>query len=87
MTRKAVVIPIHQHPSFPEPTLDEILADSVTRAVMRADGVDPADLRVLLRRVGRLRAGDKPVAGEGDDFAMPGRSPERPSARCWGLCV
>lgn len=38
-----------------EPTLDEILSDSVIKAVMRADAVDPGELRALLDKVGQVR--------------------------------
>jgi hypothetical protein len=34
-----------------EPTLKEMLSDSVVRAVMAADGVDPRELKIMLRRV------------------------------------
>ena len=36
-----------------EPTLDEMLSDSIVRAVMEADGVDPQKLAATLRRTGR----------------------------------
>ena len=36
-----------------EPTLDEILSDSITKAVMEADGVDPQELAAALRQVRR----------------------------------
>jgi hypothetical protein len=39
-----------------EPTLDEILSDSIVRAVMEVDGVNPHELETMLRRVAqRLR--------------------------------
>src|SRR5215469_796799 len=39
-----------------EPTLDEILSDSIVRAVMEVDGVNPHQLKAMLRRVAqRLR--------------------------------
>jgi len=39
-----------------EPTLDEILSDSIVRAVMEVDGVNPHKLKAMLRRVAqRLR--------------------------------
>ena len=39
-----------------EPTLNGILSDSIVRAVMEADGVNPHELEVMLRRVAqRLR--------------------------------
>jgi hypothetical protein len=88
MTRKAVVIPIRQDASFREPTLDEVMADSVTRAVMRADGVDPTELRALLSQVGRLRnKGNASVAGEGADFHVPKTAPTHATACCWGISV
>jgi hypothetical protein len=36
-----------------EPTLNEMLSDSIIRAVMAADGVDPQELAVMLRQIGR----------------------------------
>ena len=36
-----------------EPTLEDILSDSIVRDVMEADGVDPHELVVMLRDVGR----------------------------------
>src|SRR5262245_57247285 len=38
---------------YREPTLDEMLSDSIVRAVMEADGVDPQKLAATLRRTGR----------------------------------
>ena len=39
-----------------EPPLSGILSDSIVRAVMEADGVNPEELEVMLRRVAeRLR--------------------------------
>jgi len=35
-----------------EPTLDEMLSDSIIRAVMAADGVDPQELAATLREAG-----------------------------------
>lgn len=37
----------------PSPDLDDLLADEVTIAVMRADNVTPAEIRHLLDRVDR----------------------------------
>ena len=39
--------------SHREPTLDEILSDSIVRALMEADGVDPQDLAATLRLTAR----------------------------------
>jgi hypothetical protein len=36
-----------------ELTLDEILSESIVRALMEADGVDPQDLAAALRLTGR----------------------------------
>ena len=38
-----------------EPTLEEILSDSIVQAVMRADAVEPEELRALLGKVARMR--------------------------------
>ena len=38
-------------PRRPSPDLDDLLADEVTIAVMRADNVTPAEIRQLLNRV------------------------------------
>jgi hypothetical protein len=37
----------------PEPTLEEMLSDSIIQAVMEADGVDPRELEAMLREAGR----------------------------------
>ena len=52
---KAVVIPIRDASSCQEPTLEEILSDPITRAVMRADGVDQHQFGAMLRRVAAAR--------------------------------
>jgi hypothetical protein len=38
-------------PGWTEASVDELLADPITRALMAADGVEPAQLRALLYRV------------------------------------
>jgi len=40
-----------------EPTLQDILSDSIVKAVMKADGVDPHQLAAMLKEVGRKWAG------------------------------
>jgi hypothetical protein len=40
-------------PGWDEASIDELLADPITRAVMAADGVHPVQLRALLHRVQR----------------------------------
>lgn len=58
--RKAtpIVIPINVEP-YPcsELTLDELLSDSVVRAVMRADAVNPQELRAMLGQIAATRRG------------------------------
>ena len=36
-----------------EPTLKEILSDSIITALMEADGVDPDELEAMMRTIGR----------------------------------
>jgi hypothetical protein len=36
-----------------EPTLEDILSDSIIKAVMKADGVDPHQLAAMLKEVGQ----------------------------------
>ena len=57
---RMVRIPIREErASYREPTLGEILSDSIVEAVMRADAVDPDELGVMLGRVARtLRAAE-----------------------------
>ena len=40
-------------PCRDEPTLDELLGDPMTRAIMKADRVDPPTLEVMLRSLAR----------------------------------
>jgi hypothetical protein len=37
---------------YPEPTLDEMLSDTVIKAMMDADAIDSDELKAMLRRVG-----------------------------------
>ena len=53
-----------------EPTLEEILSDPLTRAVMEADGVDRHELEAMLRRAGRNLP---PRRGGGRGFRSPRR--------------
>jgi hypothetical protein len=46
--------------NIPEPSIDELLADPIVRALMAADGVRASELEALLRSVAkRLRASAK----------------------------
>jgi hypothetical protein len=40
-----------------EPTLQEILSDPITQAVMRADGVEAGEVEAVLRGIAQLRSG------------------------------
>ena len=40
---------MHRH--YREPTLEDILSDSIVRAMMAADGVNPRELKTMLSRV------------------------------------
>ena len=44
-----------------EPSLEEMLADSITRAVMEADGVDPGELEAELRQTAVLLDATRPT--------------------------
>jgi hypothetical protein len=41
-----------------EPTIAEMLSDSIVRSLMRADGVDPNELEAMLRRMAGAQTGD-----------------------------
>jgi hypothetical protein len=50
-----------------EPTLNGILSDSIVRAVMEADSVNPHELEAMLRRVAqRLRIARRGESREAD---------------------
>jgi hypothetical protein len=51
-----------------EPTLEEILSDSIVRAVMDTDRVNPHELKAMLRRVAqRLRTARRGDESPEDD--------------------
>jgi hypothetical protein len=51
-----MIVPIRDvSQTFCEPTLDEILSDSIVQAVMRADVVDPNELRAELHKIAHAR--------------------------------
>jgi hypothetical protein len=60
---------------FREPTLSEILSDSIVKALMNADGVDPIALEAMLRQIGD----HAPIAP--DPVAVAAFSPRRPLRR------
>ena len=62
---------------FREPTLSEILSDSIVKALMNADGVDPIALEAMLRQ---MAAGDHaPIAPDSAEVAD--FSPRKPARR------
>lgn len=57
-----VRIPIREErSSYREPTLNEILSDSIVEAVMRADAVDPDELGAMLGQIARTLRAAAPV--------------------------
>ena len=57
---------------FREPTLSEILSDSIVKALMNADGVDPIALEAMLRKMAaRDHAPIVPDSAEGAIFSPP----------------
>jgi hypothetical protein len=57
----------------PEPTLEDILSDSIIEAVMKADGVDPHQLAAMLKELGRRWAEERPSVAQGRHNPTPGR--------------
>jgi hypothetical protein len=59
--------------SYDELTIDELLSDPVTHAVMKADGVDPSALAAMLRAMaGTMERGfDRPNGFAGDGARSP----------------
>jgi hypothetical protein len=60
---------------YREPTLNEILSDSIVRALMEADGIDPQELSATLRQTGRKLVRR---AGSWGQRSMPGRRSATP---------
>ena len=60
---------------YREPTLDEMLSDSIVRAVIEADGIDPKELAETLRQTGRKLVRR---TGSWGERSMPGRRPVTP---------
>jgi hypothetical protein len=57
-----VRIPIREERErYREPTLDEILSDSIVEAVMQADAVDADELGMMLGRIARTLRAAAPV--------------------------
>ena len=57
-----VRIPIREERDcYREPTLDEILSDSIVAAVMQADAVDPDQLGAMLGQIARMLRAAAPL--------------------------
>jgi hypothetical protein len=61
---------------FREPTLSEILSDSIVKALMNADGVDPIALEAMLRQMAARDHAPIPDSAEVAIF-----SPRKPARR------
>ena len=70
--RETIVIPIQAN-GFREPTLEDILSDAITQAVMQADAVDVGRLEAMLRDVAGVRRHAERDFPEGT--SRPRRSP------------
>jgi hypothetical protein len=58
-----------------EPTLEDILSDSITKAVMAADGVDPQELAAALKVVSRSPLRPAPSVAHLTFLSVPAASP------------
>jgi hypothetical protein len=55
---KTIIIPIRQDNALcSEPTLEEILSDPITTALMQADRIDAGEVGVMLRDMARVTHG------------------------------
>jgi hypothetical protein len=73
--------------SYDDLTIDELLDDPLTHAIMRADRVNPAELRAMLRALAApaARSDGRPSDGDRDgDDAPSGRNAAAPSRRSTG---
>jgi hypothetical protein len=61
-----------------EPTLEELLADPIIAAVMKADGVDPYELETLLWQISGLRMKDSDRESERRPMRTDGMAPAGP---------
>ena len=72
-----------------EPTLEDILSDSIIKAVMKADGVDPHQLAATLKEAGRRCRLNKQGAGQTTTPGMlsrvAGRGPQLAMSRVGSL--
>ena len=71
-----MIIPIHVEPFFREPSLEDMLSDSIVKAVMQADSVAPEELRALLSSIAHQRGVPRPngpISSEhpADPFRIP----------------
>jgi hypothetical protein len=65
-----------------DPTLDELLGDPITQAIMHADRVDPAKLEAMLRSLARAVAGRSRTSAVGPLSRPVGASRDTTTC-CW----
>jgi hypothetical protein len=71
-TRTTKRIPIREERGpYREPTLEEILSDSIVQAVMQADAVDPEELDAMLGRVAHALRAAAPVRRASPSYSGP----------------
>ena len=52
-----------------EPTLKELLSDSIVTALMSADGVDPLELEAMLTQINRKSKSSRARQDDGDTWS------------------
>jgi hypothetical protein len=77
---------------FAEPTIDELLGDSLTQTLMQADRVDAHTLRAMLNDVAFCRTGpivlqNDQIKGRSDPSWIPNVWPAERSHRSWAAAA
>jgi hypothetical protein len=76
---------------FAEPTIDELLGDSLTQSLMQADRVDAVALRTMLHKVASCRKAtivqNDRIEGRTDLSWIPNVSPAERSQRSWAVAA
>jgi hypothetical protein len=74
-----------------EPTIDELLGDSLTQSLMQADRVDVVTLRAMLNKVASCRtattAQNDRIKGRSDPSWIPNVWPAERSHRSWAVAA
>ena len=61
-----------------EPTLKEILSDSIVTALMSADGVDPLELEAMLTQINRKSKSSRQTGRWGTWYCRPAPTHDAP---------